>query len=148
MSEGDRWVVASCSAVATALQTTEGRPVSTADGLVRKFATRELGKADLIASLEEYIANSTADLVMMAIWSLASEKLGGDAIPAYCFARDQRVYKSFEDRINENKSKLSTLTRRLKWQIRVALKVFEGRADSYRRKIELAGQELDGGVHL
>jgi len=132
MSEGDRWVLSSCSSVATALQTADGKPVAVADGLVRKFATRELGKADLIASLEEYIANATADLVMMAIWSIASEKLGGDPIPTYCFARDQRAFKSFEERVNENKTKLSSLTRRLKWQIRVALKVFEGRADSYR----------------
>jgi len=94
------------------------------------------------------IANATADLVMMAIWSLASQKLGGDPIPIYCFARDQRVFKSFEDRINDQKVKLSSLTRRLKWQIRVALKVFEGRADSYRRKIEIATQELDAGLHI
>jgi len=37
----------------------------------------------------------------------------------------------------ENKNKISSLTRRLKWQIRVASKVFEGRAESYRVFIDL-----------
>jgi len=149
MSEGDKWVHGSCSSVTTALRLgPDGKPVSVADGLVRKFATRELGKADLIASLEEYIANATGDLVVMAIWLLVTEKIGGDPIPTYCFARDQRVFKAFEDRMNENRTKVPSLSRRLRWQIRVALKVFEGRAESYRRKVELATQELDGGVNI
>ncbi|KAF5317595.1 hypothetical protein D9611_014871 [Ephemerocybe angulata] len=61
MSEGDKWVWAQVSMVSRELNAgTEGRPVTLAGATVRKFATRELGKADLIASLEDYIANATA----------------------------------------------------------------------------------------
>lgn len=54
MSEGDKWVLAQASTVARALSTgTTGQPVNTAESAVRKFATKELGKADLIATLED-----------------------------------------------------------------------------------------------
>ena len=54
MSEGDKWVLAQAHTVSLALRAgTEGKPVQTADAAVRKFATKELGKADLIASLED-----------------------------------------------------------------------------------------------
>lgn len=54
MSEGDKWVWAQVSNVAIALRAgTAGQPVKTAGAAVQRFATRELGKADLIASLED-----------------------------------------------------------------------------------------------
>ena len=54
MSEGDRWVTAQASAVALALHAgTAGKPVAAAQAAVRKFATKELGKAGLIATLED-----------------------------------------------------------------------------------------------
>jgi hypothetical protein len=54
MSEGDKWVWAQVSNVSLALRAgTAGQPVQTAQAAIRKFATRELGKAEIIASLED-----------------------------------------------------------------------------------------------
>lgn len=54
MSEGDKWVWAQASTVTRALSAgTAGQPVNTAESAVRKFATKELGKAHLIATLED-----------------------------------------------------------------------------------------------
>ena len=54
MSEGDKWVAGQANNIALALRAgTVGKPVHTAEQAVRKFATKELGKADLIAALED-----------------------------------------------------------------------------------------------
>ncbi|KAG5644064.1 hypothetical protein DXG03_009154 [Asterophora parasitica] len=54
MSEGDKWVTAQVSTISTALSGgTAGQPVQAADSAVRRFATKELGKAQLIATLED-----------------------------------------------------------------------------------------------
>lgn len=54
MSEGDKWVRGQTANVSLALRAgTAGKPVATAEAAVRKFATRELGKAEAIASLED-----------------------------------------------------------------------------------------------
>ena len=54
MSEGDKWVFAQVATVSRALNSgSEGKPVQVAGEAVRKFTTRELGKAGLIASLED-----------------------------------------------------------------------------------------------
>lgn len=54
MSEGDKWVWNQVSTVSLALRLgTAGQPVKAADSAVRRFATRELGKAEFIASLED-----------------------------------------------------------------------------------------------
>lgn len=83
MSEGEKWVWKTAESVTLALRSipSEGQPVATAEAAVWSFATRELGKADLIASLEDYIANATADLLMLAAWNAASGSVGGEPIP-------------------------------------------------------------------
>jgi hypothetical protein len=54
MSEGDKWVRTQTHSVGLALRAqTAGRPVETAQRAVRSFATKQLGKADMIASLED-----------------------------------------------------------------------------------------------
>jgi hypothetical protein len=54
MSEGDKWVRYQAHNVAQALKArTGGRPVKEAEAAVRSFATRQLGKAELIPSLED-----------------------------------------------------------------------------------------------
>ncbi|KAJ7937135.1 hypothetical protein B0H13DRAFT_2226543 [Mycena leptocephala] len=147
MSQGDTWVLGQAANIGLALKAgTEGHPVKTADSAVRKFATRELGKADLIATLADYIANATADLLMMGAWSMASEILELERIPTYYFARDDRVYKAFVERLDEHKTAIqSKLTKRLKWQLRVLRTVLEGRTTTYRSKVELLASELDEG---
>ena len=54
MSEGDKWVHTSVASVALALRAgNEARPVNTASSAVRRFATRELNRADSIAALDD-----------------------------------------------------------------------------------------------
>lgn len=54
MSEGDQWVKSQVADTAIALRSgASGKPVETADAAVRRFATKELVKADLIAALED-----------------------------------------------------------------------------------------------
>lgn len=51
----------------------------------------------------------------------------------YYFARDNRVYKAFIDRIDKHRRAIErTASRRLKWQIRVLAKVLDGRNTTYR----------------
>ncbi|KAJ6509900.1 hypothetical protein C8R47DRAFT_964303 [Mycena vitilis] len=147
MSQGDTWVLGQAANVGLALRAgTEGHPVQTADSAVRKFATRELGKADLIATLADYIANATADLLMLGAWSLVSEILELDRIPTYYFARDDRVFKAFVERLEEHKTAIQfKCSKRLKWQLRVLRAVLEGRTTTYRSKVELLTGELDEG---
>lgn len=54
MSEGDKWVEAQVASVAGSLREgTSGKPVQNAESTVRKFATKQLGKAESIAALED-----------------------------------------------------------------------------------------------
>jgi len=148
MSEGDKWVQGQVSSIALALRSgTQGKPVSTAETAVRSFATRELGKARSIAALEDYVANATADLVMMAAWSWVLDTIPGDPIPSYYFARDDRVYRAFIERLDRHSRAVErTLGRRLRWQLRVLRKVMEGRTTNYRQKVEMLTMEFDEGT--
>jgi len=145
MSEGDKWVWSQVSTIALALRAgNESRPVRSAEQAVRKFATRELGKASLIAALEDYVANATVDLLLIAAWVSASEVIGGEQIPTYYFARDDRVYKAFVERVQKNRTAIArSLTKRLKWQIRILEEVLEGRTQSYRSKVDILAIKLD-----
>lgn len=54
MSEGDHWVHEQIVFVAHALQEgVEGKPVQVAEHSVRKFASKELKKAEYIAALDD-----------------------------------------------------------------------------------------------
>lgn len=147
MSEGEKWIRAQVSSVSLALRSgNAGKPVSTAEAAVRKFATKELSKADAIAALEDYVANATTDLLLLGAWAIALESIEGEPIPIYYFARDDRVFKSFMDRVNAHQATIRrTLSRRLKWQFRVLQNVLEGRNTTYRRKVEIVTEELDDG---
>ncbi|KAG6378818.1 hypothetical protein JVT61DRAFT_13097 [Boletus reticuloceps] len=147
MSEGDKWVRAQVSTVSLALRSgTAGKPVNTASAAVRKFATKELSKADAIASLEDYVANATADLLLLSAWSMALDTIEGEQIPFYYFARDDRVFRAFAARIDTHRNAIRRhLSRRLKWQLRVLRQVLEGRNTAYSAKVELLAVELDQG---
>lgn len=147
MSEGGQWVSDEAGDIAAALRLgTEGKPVKTANDAVRRFATRELGKAPLIASFEDYVANATADLVMMGAWQLVLEVIEGESIPVWYFARDDRVYKCFVDRLDKHKDEIRRrLGRRLRWQLRVLRTVLDGRAKSFEGKVKELAEEFDQG---
>lgn len=147
MSEGEKWILAQISNVGTALRAgTSGQPVQTAQNAVRSFATKELGKAHAIATLEDYIANSTSDLLMMAAWSLTQEAVSDGPIPTWYFARDDRVCKAFCSLLDQHQGNArQKLTKRLRWQIRVLRAVLEGRQMSWRSKVNILIEELDTG---
>lgn len=147
MSEGEKWIRAQVSSVSLALRSgNAGKPISTAEAAVRKFATKELSKADAIAALEDYVANATTDLLLLGAWAIALESIEGEPIPVYCFARDDRVFNAFMDRVNTHQATIRrTLSRRLKWQFRILQNVLEGRNTTYRRKVEILTEELDDG---
>ncbi|KAF9534831.1 hypothetical protein CPB83DRAFT_843014 [Crepidotus variabilis] len=147
MSEGDKWVFAQVSTIARALNAgSDGKPVQAAGEAVRKFATKELGKADLIASLEDYIANATADLLVLGAWSNVLQVVKVDLIPSSYFARDDRVYKNFVEKLDRSKPDIQRrCNRRLRWQLSILKEGLEGRTETFRRKVELLSQQLDEG---
>ncbi|KAI6047270.1 hypothetical protein EDC04DRAFT_2864374 [Pisolithus marmoratus] len=147
MSEGDKWVRAQVHTVSIALRSgSAGKPVSTAEAAVRKFATKELSKADAIAALEDYIANATVDLLLLSAWSMTLESIDGQPIPLYYFARDDRVFRAFADRLELHQSTLHrNISRRLKWQLRLLRQVLDDRNMTYRAKVEVLTKELDEG---
>ncbi|KAG8955727.1 hypothetical protein FRC04_007718 [Tulasnella sp. 424] len=148
MSEGDRWLLSQIHQISLEMRG-EGKPVEAAEEAVRKFATRELGKAKgLIAAVDDYIANATGDLLMMAAWSLASEKIGeGDPVPTYYFARDDRVYKAFTSRFRQYRAAIrKKCSNRLQWQMQMLEDTFEGRNEPLRKKVDLLREELDASA--
>jgi len=71
----------------------EVQPVATVEAAVRSFATKESGKADLIAFLEYYVANAAADLLMLTAWNAASGSVGRDSIPVRVWTSDHhKIY--------------------------------------------------------
>lgn len=148
MSEGDKWVWAQVHTISLAMNAgVEGQPVALAGSAVRSFATRRLGKADLIASLEDYIANATVDLLMMSAWSIVLTYIEGEQIPSYYFARDLRVYGAFQGCIESHKNEIRRLPNRtLKWQLRVLSAVLEGRSITFRAKVDLLASQLDNAT--
>jgi len=146
MSEGDKWLWASVSLVARALGgPPEAKPVQTADAAIRKFTTKELGKASLIASVEDYIANATADILVLGAWALALQLIPSlPRIPSYYFARDDRVYKAFVEHFVRHKAQIArSCPRRLRWQLKVLEDGLQGRQTSHRRKVEHLAAQLD-----
>ncbi|KZW03984.1 hypothetical protein EXIGLDRAFT_10097 [Exidia glandulosa HHB12029] len=148
MSEGEKWVHNQVSLLAIALRAppSEGRPVETATKAVRAFATKELGRAEAIAALDDYMSNAILDLVVLGAWSLVRESVPGlDPIPAYYFARDDRVYKAFLDRLREHQTALKTgvRSRRLRWQLETLEEMLAGRTTTLRSKVEALAEVLD-----
>jgi len=145
MSEGDVWIQEHVKLVGTALrQGSSACPVKVARTSVKRVATHALGKAPLIADLEDYISNATLDLLMMAAWSLALETFSGEPIPAYYFARDDRVYRVFTERLDRNRDDINhRLNKHLKSQLTTLRTIIQGRARSWHGKVELLAAEFD-----
>lgn len=147
MSEGDIWVQSQVASIAGALRTgTDGRPVKRAEDAVRSFATKQLDNAQYISGLEDYIANATSDLVMMAAWHCALNLTKSESIPTWYFARDDRVYKAFIEQLEHHATVINNSAgRRLRWQFRVLRTVMEGNAKNYHQKVNALAKELDNG---
>ncbi|KAI0269162.1 hypothetical protein BC834DRAFT_967815 [Gloeopeniophorella convolvens] len=145
MSEGDTWIQEQVKVVGIALrQGPSGRPVEVSRSAVRSVATHALGKAPLIADIEDYVSNATVDLLMMAAWSLALESFPGERLPPYYFARDDRVYKSFTDRLDQHRDDINRrLGRQLKGQLNILRSALQGHARSWHGKVDVLALELD-----
>lgn len=87
MSEGDSWIHKSAHDVGLLLRDNGTKPVAEAEAMVRRFATRELRSVPHgVAEVEEYVANATLDLVIMAAWSVASSQIGVEPLPVSCYS--------------------------------------------------------------
>jgi hypothetical protein len=108
MSEGDIWVHKAVHEVGLWLRTWETQPsgptdvnhnsaiqedlpfregpVHKAESLIKAFCTKELKNTPVVEAVggglgvEEYVANSTMDLVLMAAWSVLAEGAGGGLV--------------------------------------------------------------------
>lgn len=98
MLEGNKWVLESSHLIALALRSgPSGRPVHSASELVEKWIGRELKKANQIASVQEWMANSVCDVISLGLWSVVGDRdfaAAEDPIPPWLFARDDRVSRS------------------------------------------------------
>jgi len=94
--------------------------------------------------LEDYVSNATADLLMMGAWAIALQSFKGEPLPSYYFARDDRVYKNFVDRIDRYSTEIKhSCTSQLRWQLQVLKNGLGGRSLTFRRKIELLANQLE-----
>ena len=92
-SEGDKFIHAATNKVALALRAgPAGKPVASASAVLAKWISREL-KEQEVASVGEYVANATSDLVLLGLWNVATDAVAGETIPTYYFARDDRITK-------------------------------------------------------
>jgi len=152
MSEGEKWILEQTQNVALALRLPgkEGKPVQTAMNAVKNFATRELRtleKGNAVASVEDYLANATNDLVIMALWSSVTDKMGGKLLPSYQFGRDERIFKSFADNIDAASKKgdyIMKLGKHVRQQIQGTIDVMNtARATGHAEKSRALAELLD-----
>merc|ERR1712093_255152 len=152
MSEGEKWILEQTQNVALALRLPgkEGKPVQTAMNAVKNFATRELRtleKGNAVASVEDYLANATNDLVIMALWSSVTDKMVGKLLPSYQFGRDERIFKSFADNIDAASKKgdyIMKLGKHVRQQIQGTIDVMNtARATGHAEKSRALAELLD-----
>jgi len=92
------------------------------------------------------VANATSDLLMLGAWHCALDATKSGPIPTWYFARDDRVYRAFVEKLDQNAGAISrSVGRRLRWQFRVLRAVMEGRATNYRQKVNTLAEEFDEG---
>lgn len=146
MAEGDKWLLETSHRVSLALRAGKrGRPVDTASSAIRAFATSELralSRADAIASVEDYLANAAGDLVCLGLWLIVTDTRPGDALPLFCFARDDRMLRAFSDRI-EQVSEYAKLPKLLRTQIEATLRILSLRQVGFRERLTRLAAELD-----
>lgn len=123
MAQGTAWIDKTLKSVAHELwqwagphelrQQTLPRPTHIATTAVMQFMTANFQtrkKRDqlVVAAVDDFVANATSDLVLMGLWSLLA-RLSKDSesvpeslrtpLPAYGFARDERITAMFEERV-------------------------------------------------
>ena len=97
------------------------------------------------------IANAASDLLILGVWSCVLERIPAGALPVrysrcptdkflirpqtYFFARDDKLYKAFQERVETFRVELAALDPQLQKQIRVLKDTLEGRSMSYRVRV-------------
>ncbi|KAN0065592.1 hypothetical protein ACQY0O_000710 [Thecaphora frezii] len=119
MSEGTPFLLNTISSLQHTLlsPSPSSSVVGQARSSILQFVTDALRhKANRVAAVQDYVANATLDLVLMAVWDLVKlssseipdQEAEGDPhphpdlavqIPLYYFARDDRVTRCFEERV-------------------------------------------------
>jgi len=82
----------------------------------------------------------------MAAWLCVLSSIEGDPIPTWYFARDDRVYKAFTERLAQRKQEINKhVGRRLRWQLQVLEVSLEGQNTTFRNKVDVLRNKLDEG---
>ncbi|KAJ7868685.1 hypothetical protein B0H13DRAFT_1056121 [Mycena leptocephala] len=149
MSKGQQWLADTVAQISIALRsTTPGEPVAMAGHAVRRYAGKTLKEDEIIASLEDYIGNATADLLMMAAWESVRNAAPNEdlaSISSHYFARDERVFNAFAEKLDQHRELIyhsKFVGRRLRLQLAVLRQSLDGRATTYRSKILAVDREL------
>ncbi|KAJ6562174.1 hypothetical protein B0H19DRAFT_1143767 [Mycena capillaripes] len=150
MSKGQQWLSGTIAQISIAQRsTTPGEPVALAGNAVRRYAGRMLKKDEIIAALEDYIGNATADLLMMAAWDLVRNLTPDESlapIPLHYFARDDRVFNAFTEKLDQHREFVyhsKFVGKRLRAQLAVLRECLDGRATTYRSKIQAVDREIN-----
>jgi len=88
---------------------------------------------------------SSSDLLLLGAWSNVLQTIEDETqIPFWYFARDDRVYKAFAEKIERRKSEIERkCSRRLCRQLTILKDVLEVRTTTFHRKIELIAEHLE-----
>ncbi|KAM0752831.1 hypothetical protein T439DRAFT_323439 [Meredithblackwellia eburnea MCA 4105] len=145
MSEGDRFIHESTNKVALALRAgAVGKPVASAGKVIDKWVSKELKEKE-VASVGEYVANATADLVLLGLWSIATDTVVGDTIPTYYFCRDDRIAKTLEEHLEEMKraGSYTRLSKSIRKQLETSLQICLMRNVGGRERVDMLRAALD-----
>ena len=138
MSEGDQFIYKSMADVSFALRAgPPATPVALAGDKVRAFATRDLKGCAGLAAVEDYIANSTADLLILSLWTVLRPK---DEMPLHSFARDQRMLGLFKEALAEHGHVKGHLGRVVSFLV----ETWGRRNEGMRSRVESLKRGLDG----
>ena len=133
MSEGNAWLEHAIKTVRYELKTwltgpqrhggIEAQPLSVAHESIENFLTthmriRRKKEHVVVAAVDDYVANASSDLLLLALWSLLPEH---DELPLYAFARDDRCTALFCDEVSRKAPSSSLRVARVAMSIVEAL---------------------------
>ena len=133
MSEGNAWLEHAIKTVRYELKTwlsgpqrhgcIEAQPLSVAHESIENFLTthmriRRKKEHVVVAAVDDYVANASSDLILLALWSLLPEH---NELPLYAFARDDRCTTLFCDEVSRKAPSSSLRVARVAMSIVEAL---------------------------
>lgn len=149
MSEGLAFITDAIDSLCSTIRSKRGDPVDEATQLVLQFVNAGLttsqgtskrrSVSSRIASVQDLINNAVGDLLLMALWELIRPRNDDDnedfqALPAYFFARDDRVTTVFRQRLDTLERRSNATSTSYEW--RRALQVKEQIEGKGARRLE------------